>query len=330
LEHAEWGGVVPEIASRLHQRVLAGMTRDLMTEAGLGYDDLDAVAATHGPGLVGALLVGVSFAKGIAVAHNLPFLGINHLEAHIFSPEADGETVPVPSLAMLVSGGHTELFRIDGFRRYQLLGMTLDDAVGEAFDKVGGLLGIDYPAGAELSRLAAQGNPGRFQLPVPRTKEPFQFSFSGLKTAALRLVDSLKAEDPATWRADLAASFQEAAVTQLILRLDRALENEWYRSVVLAGGVAANRLLRDRAAQVSRRHGVPLIVPPLSLCTDNAAMIAWVGWKRLSEGERDPLDLEADPNLSLAFGDVTVGDGSRGGVDVAGHREASAHGKRKQ
>ncbi|MBD3166141.1 tRNA (adenosine(37)-N6)-threonylcarbamoyltransferase complex transferase subunit TsaD [bacterium] len=322
VEHAEWGGVVPEIASRLHQRALAKMTQDVMQAAGLGHSDLDGIAATHGPGLIGALLVGVSFAKGLAVAHRIPFIGVNHLEAHIFSPHAAGEVLPMPALALLVSGGHTELFRVNGFGRYQLLGATLDDAVGEAFDKVGGLLEIEYPAGAALSRLAASGDPQRFTLPVPRTEQPFQFSFSGLKTAALRLVQSLEGKPPQTWRADLAASFQEAAVTQLIVRLDRALENEWYRSVVLAGGVAANQLLRKRAEQIAARHDIPLFRPPLQLCTDNAEMIAWVGWKRLTDGCTDPLDLEADPNLSLAWDDLSGTDHSRGGIEIDIHSRA--------
>ena len=298
--HARWGGVVPEIASRLHQKTLSRMVGEILADNRWTCAGLDGVAATRGPGLIGALLVGVSFAKGLAVARDIPYVGVNHLEGHLWAAEGAGRMVPMPALALLVSGGHTELFRVDGFGRYTFLGGTLDDAAGEAFDKVGGLLGLPYPAGAELSRLAEGGDGGKYTFPVARGTDAFSFSFSGLKTAVLRQVEALKREGAAGWEADIAASFEEAAVTQLVLRLERALEKDRYRSVMISGGVAANRLLRRRVETACRNREVELVVPPVQWCTDNGAMIAWVGWRSLLERGGDPLTLEADPNLTLA------------------------------
>jgi len=299
--HARWGGVVPEIASRLHQRTLAKMVRETLAGEGFKRTDIGAVGATRGPGLIGALLVGTSYAKGLAAGLNVPFIGVNHLEGHLWSAAAAGEKMPLPALALLVSGGHTELFRIDGFRKYTFLGATLDDAAGEAFDKIGVRLGIAYPAGAELAKLAERGNPGAFSFPVAETSSPLDFSFSGLKSAVMRQVKRLEAQqlDPGPWRADLAASFQQAVVLQLTLRVDRALENDHYQSVLLGGGVAANRELRKRLRGVAERRSVQLVVPPVNYCTDNAAMIAWVADRTLQERGGDLLTLEADPNLTI-------------------------------
>ncbi|MFH0883813.1 MAG: tRNA (adenosine(37)-N6)-threonylcarbamoyltransferase complex transferase subunit TsaD [bacterium] len=300
--HARWGGVVPEIASRLHQRTLSKMVREILADEGFTLQDINTVGATRGPGLIGALLVGTSYAKGLATGLGVPFIGVNHLEGHLWSAAASGEEMPLPALALLVSGGHTELFRIDGFRKYTFLGATLDDAVGEAFDKVGVLLGIPYPAGAEVSRLAEKGNPQTFPFRVAQTDSPFDFSFSGLKSAVMREVKRLEREktDPESWSADLAASFQESAVLQLSVRVNRALENDQYRSILLGGGVAANRRLRERLSGVADRHNVRLVVPPVTYCTDNAAMIAWVAERALREQGGDSLTLEADPNLTIS------------------------------
>ncbi len=297
--HSRWGGVVPEIASRLHQKTLTLMIEETLEGSGWSFSDLEGVAATRGPGLIGALLVGVSYAKGMAVAGNMPFRGVNHLEGHLWSPVAAGATLDLPAVAMIVSGGHTELIRVDGFSRYTFLGGTLDDAAGEAFDKVGSLLGIDYPAGAELSQLAEKGDPDRFSFPVPTTRDPRSFSFSGLKTAVLREIQALEREKTENWKMDVAASFQKAAIAQLSRRLECVLEDGAYKSVLLAGGVAANRMLRREAEAVARRFRVSLAVPPLELCTDNGAMIAFLGEKYLREKGGDPLDIEADPNLEL-------------------------------
>ncbi|MBZ0266449.1 tRNA (adenosine(37)-N6)-threonylcarbamoyltransferase complex transferase subunit TsaD, partial [bacterium] len=233
------------------------------------------------------------------VACDIPFAGVNHLEGHLWSTVAEGKDLPLPALALLVSGGHTELIRVNGFGRYTFLGGTVDDAAGEAFDKVGGLLGIDYPAGAGVSRLAEQGDPNRFQMPIAQLNNPFDFSFSGLKTAALRSITEIKEKKLTNWEADFAAAFQEAVVVQLAIRLDRALENEEYQSLVLAGGVAANNALRKKATSIAERHGVGLHVPSLEYCTDNGGMIAWLGWKQLKVRGADTLDTPADPNLSL-------------------------------
>ena len=317
-DHSLWGGVVPELASRLHQRTLTSLADEAVKRAGIEWDQLDAVAATVGPGLIGALLVGSSYAKGLATGLNIPFIGVNHLEGHLWSSAAAGQDMPLPALCMLVSGGHTELIRIDGFDDYTLLGATLDDAAGEAFDKVGGLLGIQYPAGAELSKLAEHGNDRAIDFKVARTQYPLDFSFSGLKSAALREVERLQSSDldarassagadndregfdsRPSWHTDLAASFQRSVIRQLTDRLAVALESNGFHSVTIGGGVAANKKLREEAETVVSKHGIPLLVPPLSYCTDNAAMIAWVAARAYEHGRLDPLTVSADPNMTI-------------------------------
>ncbi len=297
--HARWGGVVPELASRLHQKTLSRMVDEIMQDSGWSFSELDGIAVTYGPGLIGALLVGVSYAKGLAVSNHLPFIGVNHLEGHLWASAAAGEEMPLPALAVLVSGGHTELIHILEFGRYEYLGGTLDDAAGEAFDKVGGLLGLAYPAGAQMGRLAEKGNPKRFRMPVAVTDRPLDFSFSGLKTAALREVEQMRNESGKEWKADLAASFQVAVVKQLTSRIELALKQVEAKSLILGGGVAANKLLRKKAATIANKAGIRLIAPPSEWCTDNGAMIAWLGARKLAEQGSDPLTLEANPNLEL-------------------------------
>lgn len=297
--HSKWGGVVPELASRLHQRTLAKMVQEMMAQTGLRYSDLDGITVTRGPGLIGALLVGVSFSKGLAVSLNLPWKGVNHLEGHLWAPAAAGLDIPLPALALLVSGGHTELIKINSFGSYQFLGGTVDDAAGEAFDKVGGLLGIAYPAGAELSKLAAKGDPKTYKLPVARLAEPLDFSYSGLKTAALRVIEKLDGKLSEQQKADIAASFQVAAVKQIAERLFTALKQNKFKSLIIAGGVAANCHLRETATSLSSRFSIPLVLPPIEYCTDNGAMIAWLGERYLRERGSDKLTLQADPNLEL-------------------------------
>ncbi len=298
--HAEWGGVVPELASRLHQRTLAKMVNEILNKQGWIFQQLDGVAATRGPGLIGALLVGVSYAKGLAVALDIPYCGINHLEAHLWAVGIEGQVVSLPALALLVSGGHTELIQVEKFGRYRFLGGTLDDAAGEAFDKIGGLLGIPYPAGAELNLRAIQGNPKRFPLPIAETKNPLDFSFSGLKTAALRLFEQLKRDARRDdWQSDFAASFQLAVVTQITRTLTCALTRGDYKSLILSGGVAANTLLRIEAASLATQYGIELHIPSIANCTDNGAIVAYLGAKYLNLRGGDPLDQEADPNLDL-------------------------------
>ncbi len=298
--HSLWGGVVPELASRLHQRTLTSLTHEAISRAGIQLSELDAVASTVGPGLIGALLVGASYAKGLAAGLGKPFVGVNHLEGHLWSAAVTDDDLELPALALLVSGGHTELIEIRGFGDYNLLGATLDDAAGEAFDKVGGLLGISYPAGAELSRLASEGNDRAYPFAVARTQSPYDFSYSGLKSAALRQVEKLKREhDDDSWHADLAASFQRSVVRQLKQRVDAALTAGEYKTLTLGGGVAANQKLRDVLTGLAQKHQVALRVPPMAYCTDNAAMIAWVAARKVEHGQLDPLNSPANPNMTL-------------------------------
>ncbi|MCB2212777.1 tRNA (adenosine(37)-N6)-threonylcarbamoyltransferase complex transferase subunit TsaD [bacterium] len=297
--HSLWGGVVPELASRLHQRTLTSLAHEAVKRAGIALDDLDAVASTVGPGLIGALLVGASYGKGLAAGLGKPFIGVNHLEGHLWSASVGADQLPLPALVLLVSGGHTELIRIDDFGRYALLGATLDDAAGEAFDKVGGLLGIPYPAGAALSKLASEGDDRRFKFAVARTESPFDFSYSGLKSAALRQVQKLEQDGEQNWRADLAASFERAVVRQLKQRVMAALDAGTYASLTLGGGVAANGRLRRELQSIAGQRKIPLRIPPMEYCTDNAAMIAWVAARRLDRDDIDTLNRPADPNLAL-------------------------------
>jgi N6-L-threonylcarbamoyladenine synthase len=293
--HRTYGGVVPELASRSHMRAITPTIERALQAARVTLDDLDAVAATYGPGLVGSLLVGLCAAKSIAFARSLPFLGVNHLEGHLLSVQLD-QPVAFPYLALLVSGGHTSLYLARALGDYVLLGATRDDAAGEAFDKVAKLLGLGYPGGRVIDRLARDGDPVAIRFPRARLKPAasgprFDFSFSGIKTAVALHVREHGAE-PAIQR-DIAASFQEAVIDML---LDTAFAAALHTSVarlVIAGGVSANSRLRRRAAAAADEYGIEVIIPSLAYCTDNAAMIGWVAHERLSRGERDPLTLNA-------------------------------------
>lgn len=276
--HAEYGGVVPELASRDHIRRVIPLTRRVMGEAGLELADLDAVAYTQGPGLAGALLVGAGFACALAAALGIPALGVHHLEGHLLSPLLAEPRPEFPFIALLVSGGHTQLMRVDGVGRYALLGETVDDAAGEAFDKTAQLLGLGYPGGPALSRLADTGDARRFRLPRPMLHSgDLDFSFSGLKTAVL----TLSRKEDAESRADIAAGFQAAVVDVLASKCQAALEQSGLARLVIAGGVGANRALRERLNAESARKGFDVFYPPLDLCTDNGAMIAYAGALRL-------------------------------------------------
>ncbi|MEW6676621.1 MAG: tRNA (adenosine(37)-N6)-threonylcarbamoyltransferase complex transferase subunit TsaD [Pseudomonadota bacterium] len=276
--HAEYGGVVPELASRDHIRRVIPLTRRVLAEAGLTLADLDAVAYTQGPGLAGALLVGAGFATALAASLGIPAVGVHHLEGHLLSPLLALPRPEFPFVALLVSGGHTQLMRVDGVGRYALLGETVDDAAGEAFDKTAQLLGLGYPGGPALSRLADTGDSRRFKLPRPMLHSgDLDFSFSGLKTAVLTL--SKKAGEDA--RADIAAGFQAAVVDVLAGKCLAALEQTGLTRLVIAGGVGANRALRGRLNDEAARRGFAVFYPPLELCTDNGAMIAYAGAQRL-------------------------------------------------
>ena len=293
--HAPFGGVVPEIAARSHVEHLDGLIARAMDEAGIGFPDLDGVAATAGPGLIGAVMVGLMTGKAIAAVHDTPLLAVNHLEGHALSPRLITEELRFPYLLLLVSGGHCQLLLVEEVNAYRRLGTTIDDAVGEAFDKAAMLLDLGYPGGPGIERAARAGNPARFVLPRPLAGRPgCDFSFSGLKTALLHTVQSL-GEIADRDRADLAASFQTAVADVLVDRTANAIallgdDGSRPSALVVAGGVAANSQLRDRIEALARDHGLALVIPPPRLCTDNAVMIAWAGIERLSRGLTDPLD----------------------------------------
>ncbi len=279
--HADYGGVVPELASRDHIRRVLPLTHELLAGTGKTLADLDALAYTQGPGLAGALLVGASIAHGLAYALEIPAIGIHHLEGHLLSPLLADPAPVFPFIALLVSGGHTQLMQVAGVGAYTLLGETVDDAAGEAFDKTAQLLGLGYPGGPNIAALADQGTAGRFKLPRPMLNSGnFNFSFSGLKTAVLTAVrgKTLTHQD----KADLAAEFQAAAVDVLVAKSLAALEQTDLTQLVVAGGVGANRLLRERLTRQATQQGCRVFYPPLELCTDNGAMIALAGGLRLS------------------------------------------------
>jgi N6-L-threonylcarbamoyladenine synthase len=307
-EHARYGGVVPEIAARAHLVHLPRLVEGVMAEAGLGYTNLAAVAATTGPGLIGGLVVGSGLAKGIALGAGLPFIAVNHLEAHALTARlpglaaAEGPGAAFPYLLLLVSGGHCQCVAVEGVGRYRRLGSTLDDAVGEAFDKVAKMLGLPWPGGPALERLAARGDPARYPFPRPLLgRAGCDFSFSGLKTAVAHAVDRFPPGPlPAQDAADLAASFQAAVVAVLADRTAHALAMmPEARLLVVAGGVAANQPIRAALEGVAARAGLPLVAPPLRLCTDNAVMVAWAGVERLRLGLVSALDAEPRPRWGL-------------------------------
>ncbi|HEY2746733.1 MAG TPA: tRNA (adenosine(37)-N6)-threonylcarbamoyltransferase complex transferase subunit TsaD [Polyangia bacterium] len=298
--HAEWGGVVPEIASRHHVVNLVPVMRAALERAGARLDDVDGIAVTRGPGLVGALLVGVQAAKAMAWARALPLVGINHLEGHLSAVWLDGERGPAfPHLALLVSGGHSELVIVRDHGVYELLGATRDDAAGEAFDKVGKMLGLGYPAGPTIDKLAQTGDPSAFTLPRPMRGRGLDFSFSGMKTAVLTIVQQ-QGVPAGQALADLCASFQASIVEQLVRKTRAALEEHGLPQLQVAGGVAANRGLRAAVGALCDELGVELFVPSPGRCTDNAAMIAAAGYWRLLRGERADLSLNATASLPLA------------------------------
>ncbi|HEX9012792.1 MAG TPA: tRNA (adenosine(37)-N6)-threonylcarbamoyltransferase complex transferase subunit TsaD [Anaerolineaceae bacterium] len=301
--HAQYGGVFPEVASRQHVKTIYPVVEQALAEAHLTLPEIDAVAVTRGPGLAGSLVVGINMAKGLVLGSNIPLVGVNHLEGHIYSawvyPQADPEPPePVfPLLALLVSGGHSELVLISEHLKYQRLGGTLDDAAGEAFDKVARLLGLPYPGGPSIEKAAEGGNPKAFTFPRARLEGSWDFSFSGLKTAVLRTVRQHEEQGKHLPVEDLAASFQAAVVDVLVSKTLKAAQQFKARQIVVAGGVSANRALRE--AFLSQTE-FPIHIPRLSLCTDNAAMIASAGYFRFTAGQRDGLDIDALPTWPLS------------------------------
>jgi N6-L-threonylcarbamoyladenine synthase len=297
-EHRRFGGVVPEIAARAHLERLDGLVADALAEAKLGLADLDGIAATGGPGLIGGVMVGVMTAKAMAFAHDKPFLAVNHLEGHALSVRLT-EEVTFPYLLLLVSGGHCQLLTVRGPGDFTRLGTTIDDAVGECFDKTAKLLNLGFPGGPAVEKAAHGGDPQRFQLPRPMWRKPgCDFSFSGLKTAVRQTVEKLPVGD-AKAISDLCASFQRTVGDVLADRCANALALAPASTLVVAGGVAANLYLRGRLEGLAEKYGARLVAPPVKLCTDNGAMIAWAGLERLRLGRTDPLDFRPRPRWPL-------------------------------
>jgi N6-L-threonylcarbamoyladenine synthase len=299
--HGRFGGVVPELASRAHVERLNPLLDVALAEAGIRWSEVDAVAVTRGPGLVGALLVGLATAKAIALALDAPLIAVNHLEGHVYANFLEHGSPEPPYVALIVSGGHTLLVYMPEEQRYEVLGQTLDDAAGEAFDKVARFLGLGFPGGPELDRLARDGDPEAVRFPRAMAESgDYDFSLSGLKTAVVRHVRKQEREGKKTPVPDIAASFQEAVVDVQVQKTMAAAEEKGVTSVLLGGGVVANSRLRERMAEEAEKRGLRLLFPSAELCTDNGAMIASVGYFRLMRGERSSFDVGADPGLPLS------------------------------
>ncbi len=288
--HVEYGGVVPELASRDHVRKALPLIEQVMAEAGVTGSDLDGVAYTAGPGLVGALMVGATLARSLALGWGIPALGVHHMEGHLLAPMLEDERPEFPFVALLVSGGHTQLVRVDGIGQYRLLGESVDDAAGEAFDKAAKMMGLPYPGGPHVAKLADTGNPERFDFPRPMVNRPgLDFSFSGLKTYTLNTLADCRRDGELsdTDKADVARAFQDAVVDTLVIKCRRALKQEALKTLVIAGGVSANRHLRARLESALAKEGARVFYPAPRFCTDNGAMIAYAGAQRLAAGQCD-------------------------------------------
>lgn len=301
--HAEYGGVVPELASRDHVRKLAPLTKEVFEKADIPWGAVDGVACTTGPGLLGALLVGTAFSRSLALAWDKPFVGVHHMEGHLLAPLMEEAQPSYPFLALLVSGGHTLLVRVEGIGEYSLISESIDDAVGEAFDKTAKLLGLPYPGGPALAALAEQGDPDRFYFKRPMTKidhgqMPVNFSFSGLKTQVLQAVQKLGDINEQD-KADIARAFEDAAIDSLLIKCAHMLERENVNQLVVAGGVGANKKLRQQLHELLAERGGGVFFPRHELCTDNGAMIAYAGCQRLLAGESDDLTISGRPRWPL-------------------------------
>jgi len=302
--HKRYGGVVPELSSRAHiQRVLP-LIKDSFSKTGLSYADIDVIAATAGPGLIGALMVGFTFAKGLALAQQKEFIPVNHIEGHLFSGFLMEEKPEFPFLCLVVSGGHSLLFHVESFVKFTLLGSTIDDAAGEAFDKVAKLLGFEYPGGPNIQKYALKGDTSRIDFPIASVKGKYDYSFSGLKTSVLRYVQKQKAEGielDEQHKADIAAAFQKSLVSALLKKADKALKDYSVKSICLVGGVAANAYLREEFTALGKRHNKSVVIPEFQFCGDNGAMIAFRAYSLKLSGQSFPLDYEAYPSFKSDY-----------------------------
>lgn len=298
--HKKYGGVVPELSSRAHLQIVTPLVKDALAQSGLALNDIDVVCSTAGPGLIGALLVGLTFGKGLAYSLGKSFIPVNHIEGHIFSGFLMDEKPEFPFLAIVVSGGHTLLLLVKSFTEIKKLGTTVDDAAGEAFDKVAKMLGLGYPGGPKIQKAAESGDPGKINFPVADLKDPFNFSFSGLKTAVLRHIQKNhpSREIDESSRNNIAASFQDAVVRALVKNARKALENYDINSVSLVGGVAANKAIRGAITDLAGKYGKKIVIPKLEYCGDNAAMIAFRGKTLFESGSRFDLNYAPFPALS--------------------------------
>ena len=302
--HAEYGGVVPELASRDHVRKLVPLIREVCSQAGKTLSDVEAIAYTAGPGLIGALMVGASTGRALALALNIPAVGVHHMEGHLLAPMLEENPPSFPFVALLVSGGHTQLVRVDGIGEYQLLGESLDDAAGEAFDKAAKMMGLDYPGGPLIAKLAEKGDSSAYTFPRPMTDRPgLDFSFSGLKTFTLNTVEAARKANNGELTeqdaANIAAAFEDAVVETLAIKCRRALQQTGMKHLVIAGGVSANRKLRIRLDEIAKKERSTLFYARPAFCTDNGAMIAYAGCQRLMAGERASLTITAQPRWPM-------------------------------
>ncbi len=302
--HSEYGGVVPELASRDHVRKLLPLVKQVLAESSLNKEDIDAIAYTAGPGLVGALLVGAAFGRSLAYGWKIPAIAIHHMEGHLLAPMLEDEQPEFPFVALLVSGGHTQIYAVSGLGEYELLGESLDDAAGEAFDKTAKLLGAGYPGGPAIAKLARSGTPDSFRFPRPMTDRPgLDLSFSGLKTFAANTIAACKEDNNGSLtvqhQADIALAFEQAVVETLVIKCRRALQQTELKSLVIAGGVSANIRLRSRLAEVCEKLNSRIYYPRPEFCTDNGAMIAYAGYRRFLIGQFEPLAIKATPRWPL-------------------------------